>query len=205
MSVVHFVQLVVLRSHWISSVLLHLKEGGWRDLKNFPSIDLLLMPKPQQRAAAFGVVHFWPCYPTVGFTHCSCFILGFGVGIVAIFGWLLYTSECCNIGTVGSISHIGIHRTLLSICCFQETDRFVLHVKRCCCFCTIPSLIWKVTGKFANLFRCVPSFTTWSIDSLWCRRLQWRAWQQRAISRELKWIRGYEIFNFATDWFEGQH
>ena len=81
------------------------KWEGVEGFKEFPSIDLLLMSKPQQRAAAFGVVHFWPLHSTVGFSHCSCFILGFGSGIVAIFGWLLYTSECCNIDTVGSILH----------------------------------------------------------------------------------------------------
>ena len=81
------------------------KWEGVEGFKEFPSIDLLLMSKPQQRAAAFGVVHFWPLHSTVGFSHCSCFILGFGSGIVAIFGWLLYTSECCNIDTVGSTLH----------------------------------------------------------------------------------------------------
>ena len=54
MSVVHFVQLVVLRSHSISSVLLHLKEGGWRDLKNFPSSNLLFPPTLTQKIGDNG-------------------------------------------------------------------------------------------------------------------------------------------------------
>ena len=99
---------------------------GVEGFKEFPSIDLLFMvqiliesttgqvvrhrkcgshSRAQNRAAAFGVVHFWPSHSTSGSSYCSCFILGFGSGIVAIFVWLLYISECCNTDTVGSILH----------------------------------------------------------------------------------------------------
>ncbi len=58
--------------------------------------------RPQQRAAAFGVVHFWPLQSTIKTSYCSCFRLGFGFGIVAICCWFLYISDSCDTDFCGS-------------------------------------------------------------------------------------------------------